>query len=77
MSRDRPDRYIRARMDTAGNLDIQGVLLLSDLTEVPWTHGTQDHLRSLSTGNRRFELKLSMPFNDASSSLWWRPDEKV
>ena len=30
----------------------------------------------MNTGNQRYEFKLSIPFNDFNSILWWKPDEK-
>ena len=49
---------------------------LSDCVHVPWEYGSQDYLRSLNTGNEKYEFKLSIPFNDFNSVLWWKPDEK-
>ena len=49
---------------------------LYDCVHVPWEYGSQDYLRSLNTGNERYEFKLSIPFNDFNSILWWKPDEK-
>ena len=30
----------------------------------------------MNTGNEKYEFKLSIPFNDFNSILWWKPDEK-
>lgn len=69
-------KYIKIKMETNGTIDIQGVLGLSNCVHVPWEHGSPEYLRSLNTGNQKYEFKLSIPFNDFNSILWWKPDEK-
>ena len=75
-------KYIKVKLSTAGDLDISGVIALSDCEHVPWEHGSKDYLRSLNTGNQRYLFKLSIPFNDLSkenqlgSNLWWKPDSE-
>lgn len=69
-------KYLKIKMFTNGTLDIQGVLGLSDCVHVPWEYGSQEYLRSLNTGNQKYEFLLTIPFNDFNSILWWKPDEK-
>lgn len=70
------EKYIKIKLFTDGTLDIQAVVGLSDCTHVPWVYGKQEYLRSLNTGNQKYEFKLTLPFNDFNSILWWKPDEK-
>ena len=70
------EKYIQVKLFTDGTLELRGTVGLEDCTYVPWEHGTQEYLRSLDTGNRKYEFKLSIPFNDENSILWWKPDEK-
>lgn len=70
------EKYIKVKVYTNGIVDIQGVVGLSDCTHVPWEYGSPEYLRSLNTGNQKYELKLSISFNDENSILWWKPDEK-
>lgn len=70
------EKYIRVKMWSDGDMEIDGVVSLSDCVHVPWEHGSQPYLRSLNTGNQMYDFKLSIPFNDESSTLWWKPDEK-
>lgn len=69
------EKHVTARVFTDGTVDIRGTIGLEDCVEVPWEHGTPEYLRSLDTGNARYEFKLSIPFNDFNSSLWWKLDE--
>lgn len=70
------DKYIKVKLSASGILDISGVIGLSDCTKVEWNYGSRAYLRSLNTGNERYEFKLSIPFNDENSQLWWKPDDK-
>lgn len=70
------EKYVKAKLFSNGILDIQGVIGLCDCTYVPYEHGSQAYLRSLNTGNKQYEFKLSIPFNDINSTLWWKPDNK-
>ena len=69
------EKYIKVKLSTSGKLDISGVIGLIDCEHVPWKHGSMEYLRSLNTGNQKYLFKLSMPFNDIHSVLWWKPDE--
>ena len=69
------EKYIKASLSTSGRLDVSGTIGLSDCEHVPWKHGSPEYLRSLNTGNQKYIFKISMPFNDMYSSLWWKPDE--
>ena len=70
------DKYIKVKLSTNGILDISGVVGLSDCKKVEWNYGSRAYLRSLNTGNERYDFKLSIPFNDENSTLWWKPDDK-
>ena len=70
------DRYVNVKLSTSGELDISGVVSLQDCEHVPWEYGSQEYLRSLNTGNQRYDFKISLPFNDENSVLWWKPDDK-
>lgn len=70
------EKYIKVKLSANGELDISGVVGLSDCEHVEWEYGSMEYLRSLNTGNQRYRFKLSMPFNDEDSVLWWKPDEK-
>lgn len=69
-------KYIKVKLHTNGTIDISGVIGLKDCVHVPWEYGSQEYLRSLNTGNQKYEFKLSIPWNDMNSILWWKPDEK-
>lgn len=69
------ERYIKVKLSTTGDLDISGVVNLKDCEHVEWEYGKPEYLRALNTGNERYDLKISLPFNDLSSILWWKPDE--
>lgn len=69
------DKYIKVKLSTTGDLDISGVVSLSDCEHIEWEYGTPEYLRALNTGNERYDLKISLPFNDLNSILWWKPDE--
>lgn len=62
------------KLSTNGELDISGVLGLSDCEHVDWKYGSLEYLRSMNTGNQKYEFNLSIPFNDLNSILWWKPD---
>lgn len=68
-------KYLKIKMFTDGVMDISGVVGLSDCIHWEWEYGSQDYLRSLNTGNQRYLFKLDIPFNDESSTLWWKPDK--
>jgi hypothetical protein len=68
------ERYVKVKLSTTGELDISGVVNLKDCEHVEWEYGTPEYLRALNTGNERYDLKISLPFNDMSSVLWWKPD---
>jgi hypothetical protein len=70
------ERYVKVKLSTSGELDISGVIALSDCEHVPWEYGSMEYLRSLNTGNQCYDFKISMPFNDLNSELWWKPDDK-
>ena len=70
------EKYIDVKVHTDGVVDITGVVGLEDCEHVEWEYGTREYLRALNTGNQRYDFKLSIPFNDASSVMWWKPDEK-
>lgn len=69
------EKYIKVKMSTTGEVDITGVVGLGDCEHVEWDYGSKEYLRSLNTGNQRYDFKLSIPFNDENSILYWRPDE--
>lgn len=58
------EKYIKVKLSANGILDISGVVGLSDCTKVEWNYGSRAYLRSLNTGNERYDFKLSIPFND-------------
>lgn len=70
------EKYIRAKAFTSGDLEISGVVNLADCEHWEWEYGSKEYLRSLNTGNQRYLFKLSIPFNDENSILYWKPDEK-
>ena len=63
-------------MGTDGEMDISGVVGLSDCEHVEWEHGSMDYLRSLNTGNQRYRFLLTRPINDEHSKLWWKLTER-
>ena len=69
------EKYVKVKLSTDGELNISGVVGLQDCEHVEWEHGTMEYLRSLNTGNQRYDFQISMPFNDLNSVLWWKPDE--
>lgn len=69
------EKYIKVKLSASGELDVSGVVGLSDCEHVQWEHGTPEYLRSLNTGNQKYLFKISRPFNDLDSILWWRPDQ--
>lgn len=68
------EKYIDLKVYTNGEIDISGVVGLEDCQHVEWEYGSREYLRSLNTGNQRYDFKLSIPFNDANSIMWWKPD---
>ena len=74
-------RYLKVKMSTDGRMDVSGVVGLGDCELVHPEHGSMEYLRQLNTGNRRYRLLLSRPFNDLhtenpnGSILWWKPDK--
>ena len=70
------EKYVKIRLDTSGELEISGVVGISDCEHVEWEYGSKEYLRSLNTGNQRYDFKISIPFNDENSVLWWKPDDK-
>lgn len=70
------EKYIKVKLYTNGELDITGVVSLSDCEHILWEYGTKEYLRALNTGNERYDFKLQIPFNDDSSVLWWKPDDR-
>ena len=70
------EKYIKIKLSSSGELDITGVIGLSDCEHVEWEYGSMEYLRSLNTGNQRYRFKLSIPFNDTNSILWWKPDHE-
>ena len=50
------------------------MVALTDCEHVEWEYGSLDYLRSLNTGNQKYRFKISLPFNDTNSVLWWKPD---
>lgn len=70
-------RHVKAKLFANGRLEVSGVLGLQNCVHVPWEHGSMDYLRSLNTGNQRYEFKLTLPWNDSSSMLYWKPDEPI
>ena len=69
------EKYVKVKVSTKGEVDISGVVGLSDCEHVEWDYGSRDYLRSLNTGNQRYDFLLSLPFNDENSILYWKPDE--
>ena len=75
------ERYIKVKLSSNGIIDISGVVSLDDCIKIDWEYGSMEYLRSLNTGNQRYWLIISKPFNDLSednqfgSILWWLPDE--
>ena len=67
-------KYIKAKVSTTGEVDISGVVGLSDCEHVAWDYGSNEYLRSLNTGNQRYDLRLDIPINDGNGVLWWKPD---
>lgn len=70
-------RHVKAKLFANGRLEVSGVLGLQNCVHVPWEHGSMDYLRSLNTGNQRYEFKLTRPWNDENSFLYWKPDEPI
>ena len=70
------EKYIKVKLYTNGELDITGVVSLSDCEHILWEYGTKEYLRALNTGNERYDFKLQIPFNDGNSVLWWKPDDR-
>lgn len=70
------EKYLKVKLSTSGELDISGVVGLSDCEHVEWEYGSMEYLRALNTGNQRYDFRISIPFNDLNSVLWWKPDEK-
>lgn len=70
------EKYIKVKLSTSGEIDITGVVGLDDCEHVEWKYGSMEYLRSLNTGNQRYRFKLSRPFNDTDSVLWWKPDKE-
>ena len=70
------EKYIKVRVFTNGEMEVSGVVGLSDCEHLEWEYGSRDYLRSLNTGNQRYLFRLSIPFNDESSILYWKPDDK-
>ena len=68
------EKYIKVKLSTTGEIDISGVVGLEDCKHVEWEYGSKAYLRSLNTGNQRYDFKISRPFNDENSTLWWKPD---
>ena len=71
---DSKERFVKVKLSTNGELDISGVVALADCEHVEWEYGSLDYLRSLNTGNQRYLFRISLPFNDTNSVLWWKPD---
>lgn len=69
------EKYLDVKVSTDGEVDISGVVGLEDCEHVEWEYGSREYLRSLNTGNQRYDFRLSIPFNDANSIMWWKPDE--
>jgi len=70
------EKYVKVHLRTNGMVEISGVVGLSDCEHIEWEYGSKEYLRSLNTGNQMYDFKLSIPFNDGNSYLWWRPDDK-
>ncbi len=70
------EKYIKVTVESNGMVEVSGVVGLSDCDHVEWEYGSKEYLRSLNTGNQMYEFKLSRPFNDLDSVLWWKPDDK-
>lgn len=68
------DRFLDIKVYTTGEMDISGVVSLADCRHVEWKYGSMEYLRSLNTGNQKYEFAISLPFNDLNSVLWWKPD---
>ena len=69
------EKHIKVRVFTNGEMEVTGVVGVDDCEHIEWEYGSRDYLRSLNTGNQKYRIRLDMPFNDASSTLWWKPDE--
>ena len=67
-------KHVTVKMSTNGYVDVSGVVGLSDCVHWEWEYGSEAYLRSLNTGNQRYLFQLDQPFNDESSTLWWKPD---
>ena len=70
-------KHVKVKLSTDGYADVSGVVGLSDCIHWEWEYGSEAYLRSLNTGNQRYLFQLDQPFNDGSSTLWWRPDEST
>ena len=70
------EKYIKVMVESNGMVEVSGVVGPSDCEHVEWEYGSKEYLRSLNTGNQMYEFKLSRPFNDLDSVLWWKPDDK-
>ena len=68
------EKYLDVKVSTNGEIDMTGVIGLEDCEHVEWEYGSREYLRSLNTGNQRYDFRLSIPFNDANSIMWWKPD---
>lgn len=67
-------KYLKVKMSSDGVVDASGVVGLGDCIHWEWEYGSSEYLRSLNTGNQRYLFQLDIPFNDESSTLWWKPD---
>ena len=67
-------KYIRVVAHSNGEIEISGVVGLEDCEHVEWEYGSMDYLRSLNTGNQKYELRLDVDFNEGSA-LYWKPDQ--
>lgn len=70
------DRYIKVKLSSNEELEIQGTLSLEDCTHVVPEHGSMEHLRSLDTDNQRYEFLLQLPICDLNSVVWHKLDEQ-
>lgn len=68
------EKYVKVNLRTNGAIEISGLVELKDCEHVEWEYGSKEYLRSLNTGNQRYDFKISRPFNDENSTLWWKPD---
>ena len=70
------EKYVKVNLRTNGVIEISGLVELKDCEHIEWEYGSKEYLRSLNTGNQRYDFKISLPFNDTNSVLWWKPDNK-